>query len=69
MNQKCAALVVMVLVEGRSGGGDGSILSAKTPLMAAAIAPTMNAGKFPPPKRASHGPLATETTICFTFLQ
>lgn len=57
----------MVLEEGRSGGGDGSTVSAKTPLAAAAMAPTTNAGKLPPPNRASHGPLATETTICFSF--
>ncbi|KAG5077998.1 hypothetical protein JHK82_056693 [Glycine max] len=35
----------------------------KMPLAAAATAPTTNAGKLPPPNRASHGPLITDTTI------
>lgn len=41
------------------------MVNANTALAAAAMAPTTNAGKLPPPKRASHGPLSTDTIICF----
>lgn len=34
------------------------------PLIAAAIAPTTNPGKFPPPNNASKGPPPSDTTIC-----
>jgi hypothetical protein len=40
------------------------MVSESIPLAAAATAPTRNAGKFPPPNRASQGPLANETNIC-----
>ncbi|MFX6536195.1 hypothetical protein ABTG41_18365 [Acinetobacter baumannii] len=43
-------------------------MNAKIPLAAAAIAPTTNAGMLPPPNNASHGPLATDTTICGTTI-
>lgn len=48
---------------GLSGAGEGSIVRATTPLATAATAPTTKAGRFPPPKSESHGPLPTETTI------
>ena len=46
-----------------SGGGDGSMVSANIPLIAAAIAPTTNAGRLPPPNKESQGPLVTDTII------
>lgn len=49
---------------GASGGGEGKTVNANTPLIAAAIAPSTNAGKFPPPKRASKGPPPSDTIIC-----
>jgi hypothetical protein len=55
--------VVAFLEVGTSGGGDGSIVSANIPLAAAATAPTTNAGKLPPPNKASQGPLVTDTNI------
>ena len=48
---------------GTSGGGDGSMVSANIPLIAAAIAPTTNAGRLPPPNKESQGPLVTDTSI------
>ena len=53
-----------VFKAGASGGGEGKTVIANTPLIAAAIAPTINAGKFPPPKRASKGPPPSDTIIC-----
>lgn len=55
----------MALSGETSEGKDGSMVSAKIPLAAAATAPTMNAGKLPPPNKASHGPLSNDTTICY----
>ena len=54
-----------------SGGGEGRRVKDSMALAAAATAPTTNAGKFPPPNNASHGPLVTDTNICFftTILQ
>lgn len=49
---------------GASGGGEGKTVNANTPLMAAAIAPTTNTGRFPPPKRASKDPPPSDTIIC-----
>lgn len=46
-----------------SAGGDGNIVSAKTPLAAAATAPTTNPGKFPPPNKSSQGPPTSDTNI------
>jgi hypothetical protein len=62
-------LVAALLFEGMSGGGDGSMVNANIPLAAAATAPTTKAGRFPPPKRASQGPAATETTICHNIIK
>lgn len=49
-----------------SGGGEGNNVNERTALAVAATAPTTNAGKFPPPNIASHGPLVTDTNICFS---
>ena len=49
---------------GASGGGEGKTVNANTPLIAAAIAPSINAGRFPPPKSASKGPPPSDTIIC-----
>lgn len=49
---------------GASGGGEGKTVNANTPLIAAAIAPSTNAGRFPPPKSASKGPPPSDTIIC-----
>lgn len=54
----------MVVALGASGGGEGKTVNANTPLIAAAIAATINAGKFPPPNKASKGPPPSETIIC-----
>lgn len=54
----------MAVALGASGGGEGKTVNANTPLIAAAIAATINAGKFPPPKRASKGPPPSDTIIC-----
>ena len=40
----------------------GNTMRAAAPPTAANAAAAMNAGTFPPPKRASQGPLATDTT-------
>jgi hypothetical protein len=61
--------VTAILFEGMSGGGDGSMVNANIPLTAAATAPTTKAGGLPPPKRASHGPLATDTNICKNIIK
>jgi len=43
--------------------GVGRIITANIALMTAATAPTTNAGKLPPPNKASHGPLNDDTII------
>ena len=48
---------------GTSGGMGGSMVSANIPLIAAAIAPTTNAGRLPPPNKESQGPLVIDTSI------
>lgn len=47
-----------------AGFTDGNKTIANTALTAAATAPTMNAGKLPPPNRSSQGPLSADTNIC-----
>ena len=46
-----------------AGFTDGNKTIANTALTAAATAPTTNAGKLPPPNRASQGPLSADTNI------
>ena len=63
-SQWLAVMTGLAFLElGTSGGIDGSIVSANIPLIAAAIAPTTNAGRLPPPNKESQGPLVTDTSI------
>lgn len=47
----------------KSGVGLGKMSTAAIPPARAAAPPSRKAGKLPPPKSSSHGPLPTETII------